>query len=323
MMEIPFHSQFDSTHWALVMTLEPQNFAPVYDDDRSLLYIQVTFKRPTYNDKQPQNPYPVLLDLHGKLHRPNAMQEGGAQLLSPLDLPISFVTPNTPQLVNLSFALSARYLRLLEEYRASQQGQNMVLQMQMWGVVAMMKPRANMPEVSRYLESRSGEVIRFEKFSTEYYPPQLRIARSDWVDRILPGLGYHHSVLIELPLIRTPKVSEVYGKAVDALDLARQAFTQDDYRGAIKHSREVLEYLGKSSSDGSGKLTSFCKEHLEPFVGVTKSNAVERSLNALREVINASAHVDPQKPFIVDRAIATYVIETLALNLRYISAVLV
>jgi hypothetical protein len=106
-MDIPFHSQFDSTHWALVMTLEPQNFAPIYDGDRSLLYIQVTFKRPTYNDNQPQDLYPVLLDLHGKLHRPNAMQESGAQLLSSLDLPVSFVSPNTPQLVNLSFALSA------------------------------------------------------------------------------------------------------------------------------------------------------------------------------------------------------------------------
>jgi hypothetical protein len=61
---------------------------------------------------------------------------------------------------------------------------------------------------------------------------------------------------------------------------------------------------------------------LEPFVGETKSNAVDRSLNALRDVINASNHIDPQNPFTVDRALAVYVIERLALELRYISTVL-
>jgi hypothetical protein len=212
------------------------------------------------------------------------------------------------------------YLQLLEEYRASQQGQNMLLQMQMWGVVAMMKPRANMPEVPGYLQSRSGEVLHFEKVSTETYPPQFRIARSDWVDHILPGLGYRHSVIIELPLIRTPKVSEVYRQAAEALDQARQAFVQEDYRGAIRHARDVLEYLAKSSQ--GGQITAFCKEHLEPLVGETKSKAIDRSLNALRDIVNAGSHLDPQKPFTADRAVAAYVIETLTVNLQYISSAL-
>jgi hypothetical protein len=319
MMDIAFRSQFDSTDWALVMTLEPQNFAPVYDSDRSLLHIQVTLKRQTYNDRTSQVLYPVLLDLHGKLQRPNSMQESGAQLQPPLDLPVSFVSPNIPQLVNLSFAFSAHYLQLLEEDRSSQQGQNMLLQMQMWGVVAIMKPRDDMPGVPGFLQSHSGEVIRFEKVSTESYSPQVRIARSDWVDRILPNLGYRHSVIIELPLIRNPRVSEVYLQAVEALDQARQAFAQEDYRGAIRHTRDVLEYFATSSQ--GGQITAFCNEHLAPLIGEIKSKSIDRSLNAMREIINAGSHFDPQKPFTTDRALAAYVIETLAVNLRFISSV--
>lgn len=58
-MDIAFRPQFDSTDWALVMTLEPQYFAPVYDGDGSLLHIQVTFKRQTYNNRPSQVLYPT------------------------------------------------------------------------------------------------------------------------------------------------------------------------------------------------------------------------------------------------------------------------
>ena len=70
--------------------------------------------------------------------------------------------------------------------------------------------------------------------------------------------------------------------------------------------------------NGSGRLTTFCQEHLEPIVGETKPHAIDRSLNALREMTSASSHANP---FIADRPIAAYIIETLALNLRYISSV--
>ncbi len=239
------------------------------------------------------------------------------------DMPISLLSPISECFVNLSFAFSRLYLQQIEEQRASQAGQNILLAMRMSGIAAIMRPRKDASEVRAISQPLASEVVRFENFHTDYNSFQsIRIARSDWIDTILPNLGYRRSVLIELPLIRTSPAPETYQKATEALEKAQNAFNREDYRGAVKHAREILEHLGKISSDGSGRLTSFCKEYLEPFVGETKSNAVERSLNALREVINATSHVDPQKPFVVDRAIAAYVIETLALNLRYISAAL-
>lgn len=330
-MEIPFRIQSDSREYAFFMTFEHEQITATYDGDISRLNIPVRFKRTPFDNNQQQGLYPVVLELHGRLFRVNAPNDWGATLLPLEDMPISLKSAKSEQFINLSFAFSRLYLQQIEEQRASQSGQNILLAMRMSGVAAIMGPSKVLPQApdraSQVLSQRpvqsGSEVIRFENVHTDYNSFQtIRIARSDWIDTLLPNLGYRRSVLIELPLMRTPPVSEIYQKAAEALDKARNAFDHEDYRDAVKYGREVLEHLGKSSSDGSGKLTSFCKEYLEPFVGETKSNAVERSLNALREVINASSHIDPQKPFIVDRAIAAYVVETLALNLRYISSFL-
>jgi hypothetical protein len=318
-MDIPFYSEFDSSRWALLMSIESEQIVSMYDENVSRLNIGVIFKRGQQDNNQPQDLYPVILSLHGKLHRVNAMQEYGAELQPVEALPISLISQNASVRAYLSFVVSPRYLHFLEEQRTSQPGQDMVFAIQIWGTVAFMRPRSNTPEVPAHLQSKSGELMRFEKIDTRNPSQTIRIARSDWIDRFLPNLGYQHSVLIELPLVRTPPISDVYKNAAEALDKARNAFNHEDYRGALKYAREVLEQLGKTSSDGSGKITSFCKEHLEPRIGETKSNSVDRSLNALRDIVNAASHTDPQKPFYVDRAIAAYVIEMLALDLRYIA----
>jgi hypothetical protein len=321
-VEIPFRSQFNSIHWAFVMTFDAQDIRGIYDGDVSCLNFQVQFKRPIPDATQAKEVYPVLMNLYGKLYRMNQPQDHGAELQPLVDLPISFIYPETKYSTYLSFRISRHYLQQLEDYRAAQQTQDMLLQAYLWGIVAVMKSRPEAEPVSHSLPNRSGEVIRFEQVHTDTVNPQIRIARSDWIDRILPGLGYRQSVLVELPLVRTPPLPEMYKYAAESLEKARNAFEHEDYRAALKYAREVLEHLGKMSSNGSGKLTDFCKEYLEPYVGETKSNAVDRSLNALRDVVNAASHADPQKPFPVDRAITTYVIETLSLNLRYFAIAL-
>ena len=315
-MEIPFRSQFDSRHFAFYMVLEPQNISGFYDGDVRYLYVQAYLKRDLHKDEPQQGLYPVMLNFHGKLYRMNNPQDYGATLLPIADTPIS-VLPGVPQLVNLSFTVSPSYLRILEEHRASQQTQDMLLQMRMWGVAAMIKPHAETPNVPHYQQDRSGEVVGFEKVSTETYDPQIKIERSAWVDRILPGLGYRQSVLIELPLVRTPPIPEAYQKAAEALDMARKAFEQEDYRGAIKYGREVLEHLGNTTSDK--RINTFCKEYLESRVGETKSQTVEGTLKILYSLTSAGSHANS---FVADRSIAAYVVEALALNLRYISSVI-
>jgi hypothetical protein len=322
MIDIPFYLEFDSTRWAFLMTIEPDQIMGNYDENVARLNIGVLFKRVPPDNNQQQEGYPVILNLYGKLHRVNALHEYGATLQPIETLPINLIRANVAVHSYLSFVVSPRYLHFLEEKRVSQPGQDMMLAIQMWGTVAIMQLHSNISDVSTPLLSRSGELVRFEKVDTRNFSQAIRIAQSDWVNRILPSLGYRQSVLVELPLVRTPPMLDPYKNAAEALDKAQAAFKHEDYGGALKHAREVLEHLGKMSSDGSEKLTSFCKEYLEPFIGETRSTTIDRSLNALREVVNAASHTDPQKPFKADRAIADYVIETLALNLRYISTVL-
>lgn len=318
-MEIYFRSQFDSRNYAFRMAFEIQEIFGFFDGVVSCLNVAVHFRRPLPDANQPSENYPVILGLQGKLYRMNQPQDHGATLLPMTDSPISLIKLENPYSSYLSFAVPRGYLQRLEEHRAAQHTQDMQLQVQLWGIVAITKPHPNDQNLSSYFQVPSGDVIRFEKVSTDTSDPAIRIERSAWLDRILPGLGYRHSVLIELPLMRTPPIPETYQKAADALDMARRAFEQEDYRGAAKHARDVLEFFAKSSQ--GGQITTFCNESLEPFIGGTKSKAIDRSLNAVRDIVNASSHLDPKNPFVLDRATAAYVIETLALNLRYISAV--
>ena len=321
-MEIPIRSQFDSRHYAFILTYDTQNIAGIYDGDTRRLNINAMLRRDIHPKEDVQQRLEMtILDLHGRLYPMNASHENGALLQPCLDLPIH-VIPGALQNINLSFLLSTHYLQHLEEYRASLPRQGMTLQIELWGVAAMMIPRPGVQGIPDYLQSRSGEVIRFERISTEPNGHTLRIERSAWIDQILPGMGYQQNVLIELPLVHTHPLSERYQGAVESLENSRKAFSNEDYKGALRNARDVLEYLGKSSSGGNGQISNFCKEVLEPAVGATRSHAIDVSLNGIRNIVNASSHVEPQNTFVPDRDIAAYTIETLALNLRYIASVL-
>jgi hypothetical protein len=266
-----------------------------------------------------QDRYPVILELHGRLTRANGQADIGATLEPVRDLPISFSRPNSQPWVSLSFTFSPQYLQTLEEERGEQ---DIRLLLDMWGLVAIQQVESRDKTQVKPVQITPSpiQVVCLEKIETDTsIQNNLIIPRSTWVDRILPGLGYGRSVLIELPLIRTPPTPEAYKNAAKALDNARNAFNGEDYRGAVKYGREVTEYLEKSCSGETKSITAFCKEYLEPVIGETKSKAIDLSLNSTRRITSPGSHAND---FLIDRIIAVYVIETLALNLRYISTVL-
>ena len=317
-MKIPFRDQSNNRDYAFMMEFELENII-AYSSDASNLLIQATFRRTRDSDNQLQNHYPVILELHGRLARANGQSDIGATLRPVRELPISFSRPNSQQWVNLSFAFPTQYLQILEEERREQ---DIRLLLEMWGLVAiqLVEPRDKTQVKPTQAMPSPIQVVCFEKIETDTSNQNnFVIPRSTWVDRILPGLGYGRSVLIELPLIRTPPTPEAYKNAAKALDNARNAFNGEDYRGAVKYGREVTEYLEKSCSGETKSITAFCKEYLEPVIGETKSKAIDLSLNSTRRITSPGSHAND---FLIDRTIAAYVIETLALNLRYISTVL-
>ena len=315
-MKIPFRDQSNNRDYAFMMEFELENIA-AFDSDASKLCIQATFRRTGGGGNQLQNRYPVILELHGRLARASGQSDIGATLRPVRELPISFSRHDSQPWVNLVFPFPIQYLQILEEERREQDTR---LLLEMWGLVAIVEPRDKAQVKPTQAMPSPIEVICFEKIETDTVNQNnLVIPRSTWVDRILPGLGYGRSVLVELPLMHTPPIPEVYINAAKALDNARKAFNGEDYRGAVKYGREVTEYLEKSCSGETKSITSFCKEYLEPVIGKTKSKAIDLSLNSTRRITNPGSHAND---FLVDRTIAAYVIETLALNLRYISTVL-
>jgi len=317
-MEIPVRSQFDSMRWMFTVHFDVQAFFAYAYSGTPRMGVQAIFRRAQYDD-QAEKLFPVLLELHGNLARPNSPGESGMPLLAVKDVPIHLLPAYADTLVNLIFDAPERYVQLLEEERAKGQGgQDVSLTLNLWALAAIVRPLAEKPSPHQ-ARLAPGEIVRFERLETEPYPQTIRFERSFWIDRLLTGLGYRHSVLLELPLTRTPPVPDIFKQAVEALEQARKSFEHEDYRGAIKHARDVLEYLGSTGSDESKQLSVFCKEYLEPVVGETKSLAVDTSLASMRRITNAASHVNR---FLADRATSVYVIETLALNLRYIATVL-
>jgi hypothetical protein len=315
-MDVPFRGQFDHRRWVFTLQLEPQSFA-AFTSDVPRLNVQGTLR---YGEREQNNDLaPVLLELHGRLTRANGLADVGALLLPVKELPLNLFAPYGFPLVNLSFLFSKDYIQFLEEERSAAAARNVSLTLHMWGLAAMV--RQTVGQVPTFAQDRQfpGEVVRFERIETDPSGQLITLERSAWVDRLLPGLGYRRGVLVELPLLRTPPMPEAYRGAVEALDQAQRAFGQEDYRGAVRYGREVLEHLGQSSSDGSRQLSSFCKEYLEPIIGETKAQAIDSSLGSVRRMTNASSHVNG---FHADRATAAFVLETLTLNLRYIAAIL-
>src|SRR5260370_38876426 len=315
-MKIPFRDQSNNRDYAFMMEFELENIS-AYKTDTSNRRIQATFRRTGSGENQLQNRYPVILELHGRLARGNGQGDIGATLGPVRELPISFSRPNHQQWLELQFIFPIPYLQILEEERREQA---IRLLLEVWGLIARVEPRDKVLVNPAQAMLSPIEVFCFEKIETDRSDQSnLVIPRSTWIDRILPGLGYGRSVLIELPLVRTPLVPEAYRNAAKALDNARNAFNGEDYRGAVKYGREVTEYLENSCSGETKSITSFCKEYLEPVIGETKSKAIDLSLNSTRKITNPGSHANS---FLVDRTIAAYIIETLALNLRYISTVL-
>ena len=101
-----------------------------------------------------------------------------------------------------SFTCSRRYSEHLEDKRAAPPPRrDLTLAVRLWGVVALMG--SPMGEGSGV----GSSPVRCENVAATL-PEQLRIPRSDWIDQLLPALGYRKTVLIELPLTGQPPVPQ-------------------------------------------------------------------------------------------------------------------
>jgi len=153
-----------------------------------------------------------------------------------------------------SFTCSRRYSEHLEDKRAAPPPRrDLTLAVHLWGVVALMG--SPMGEGSGV----GSSPVRCENVAATL-PEQLRIPRSDWIDQLLPALGYRKTVLIELPLAGQPPVPQELHDAMRYLGEARMLRNHERYQKAVQECRRVKDALWGA---GQEKKT-WCQTRLAP-----------------------------------------------------------
>lgn len=227
-------------------------------------------------------------------------------MFPPDRLPLNIPKVGDTLTLQLPFTCSRRYIEYLEDERATQPGRDLTLAVRLWGVVAVMQGQAEVEG------DTTAAPVRFENVESTS-PETLRIPRSDWIDQLLPALGYRKTILIELPLAGRPEVPEDLRDAILHLDEARVLRNHESYRKAVHTCRQAIDAL---LGEGKGKVT-WCQTHLVPVIGPEKATMVDDSLRALRPLLTDASHGNNTVE--IDRDAADYVIESLALALNYIA----
>lgn len=294
-----------SIYAAFTLTIDREWPQASYSGDVASLVFQTTVERMISWDTHLGDATPVLLSLHGTLYRGQTYRNVGAVLLPPEGLPLRVLAVGDKMPLRLSFTCSRRYVEHLEDERATQPGQDLTLSMRLWGVVAVMRGQAGDA-------AAPAALVSFE--NVEATPTEtLRIPRSDWIDQLLPALGYRKTVLVELPLAGKPEIPEELRDAMAHLREARVQRNHESYRKAVQECRQALDALL-----GSGpEKKVWAETHLAPIIGAEKAKVVDSSLYALRPLLTDASHGGALIE--IDRDAADYVIESLAVTLNYIA----
>jgi len=77
------------------------------------------------------------------------------------------------------------------------------------------------------------------------HPLQFNVPRSEWVEKILPKLGYRTFKLFEIPLLHD-KLNEAYSDIITEFELATEYFNKPDYNKCVAHCRHTLDSLKRN-----------------------------------------------------------------------------
>ena len=146
-------------------------------------------------------------------------------------LPLSFFSRLTTQGIKgqavLSIPLDVYQLRQIEEQRV--------------GDISL-KFDFTFEFAKHYPVARKEPYTPFEKFETQFSSMTVNIPRSDWVDKVLPGLGYGKIYLVEVPTAEKA-IGDLFARAVKEFQQAQQQMLLGDYNKVLGHLRNALEIL--------------------------------------------------------------------------------
>ena len=169
--------------------------------------------------------------------------------------------------------------------------------------------------------------IAVQKFETARVEPIIfTIPKSQWVEKLLPQLGYGRLELIEVHISDGMRV-EGFPKAAQEIREARAYLANGDWEKAVAHCRNTLEAILDSrplqlppASKFSFKADTLIGEYLAPKLGEKQSKLLAEEMKLLWEICSKAAHPNPPDYF--KRADANFIVRNTMAILEYVSGLL-
>jgi len=167
-------------------------------------------------------------------------------------------------------------------------------------------------------------VHRFETATLE--PIVFPIPKSQWVEQLLPQLGYGRLELIEVRISNGIR-AEGLPKAVQEVREARAYLANGDWEQVVAHCRSTLEAILDSRplqlppvSKFGMKVNTFINDHLGSKLGEKQTKLLADEMNLLWDVCSKAAHPNPPDYF--KRADAEFIVRNTTAILEYVSRLL-
>jgi hypothetical protein len=178
-----------------------------------------------------------------------------------------------------------------------------------------------------HVTDASGKGLGVHRFETATLEPIVfMIPKSQWVEQLLPQLGYGRLELIEVRISNGIR-AEGLPKAVQEVREARAYLANGDWEKVVAHCRNTLEAILDSRplqlpsvSKFSTKADTFIHEHLAS-LGEKQSKLLAEEMKLLWEVCSKAAHPNPPDYF--KRADADFIVRNTTAILEYVGRLLV
>ncbi len=141
------------------------------------------------------------------------------------------------------------------------------------------------------------------------------IPRSQWVDKLLPALGYQGLELIEVPSASSSFAQQFLAKAVQQVQNAKKELLEGRWEGAVLNCRQALELIldsrppvGAPAQKFKDRVNDFIRDHLS--LDPTQAALLASQIGLLWETCSKAAHASggqfkrPDAEFIVHATIA-------------------
>ena len=159
---------------------------------------------------------------------------------------------------------------------------------------------------------------------------QLKIPQSEWVNNILPALGFGKKKLVEIPIPMDSATNEKLVKSVANLEEAQRYFNLGEYNKVIEHCRKAIEPIPSTIPTSvsqiedkeitfNKKIIEFFKQHF-PGLDEEKVKFSKKVISAIWELTSEAVH-DRSVDF--DRKEAESVMLITAASLSYVGKLLI